>query len=313
MKYILDKSLKILIFNDIIGNEVMNVRRFLYLNIDSIYSYISQLNDGLPTKITSVNMSEEEKDKQIKSNIGANANADFKIFDKGLDADLNTNIGDKVSRKTINQDSNSIEKKIYDEAFDKLNQHLINNKFLNKKEKDIGDFIEIHSEMFIVDLEYYKHIFSNNDVLDFIKNSEVENKFAIESSKIEENGNGNKAKYDKDKLKKDIAKQVDLEYKGIEKIINAILNIVPYNKFGIMGDCLIVLDDEYFRDKTKVVAFKYGGKMTMLGYLTNIVNNMSSYNENNAFATFPTLINSFMLSFFNKNEIKIIHPIAIYY
>ena len=80
-----------------------------------------------------------------------------------------------------------------------------------------------------------------------------------------------------------------------------------------MEDYLIVLDDEYFRDKTKVVAYKYGGKMTILGYLTNVVSNNVNQDDSNIFTTFPKMINTFMLGFFNKTEIKIIHPVAIYY
>jgi len=53
--------------------------------------------------------------------------------------------------------------------------------------------------------------------------------------------------------------------------------------------------------------------MTMLGYMTNIVKNDIICDDSNVFITFPTLINTFMLGFFNKSEIKIIHPIAIYY
>lgn len=289
------------------------MRRFLYLNNDSIYSYISQINDGLPTKVTNTNSSSKENGKETKASIDGKLDVDLKILSKGLGADLSADIGDVVSKITTNQQSNSMEKKIYDEAFDKFKQHLIDNNLLKETNINIGDFFEIYDEMFIVDLEYYKNIFSNDDVLDFIKSSEVENKFSTASSNIENSGNGNKAEYEKDKLKKEIKKQVDLEYVGVKKIINAILNIVPYNKFGIMGDYLIVLDDEYFRDKTKVVAYKYGGKMSMLGYLTNIVNNDVTQDDSNVFRTFPALINTFMLGFFNKTEIKIIHPVAIYY
>lgn len=167
--------------------------------------------------------------------------------------------------------------------------------------------------MFIVDLEYYRNIFSSDTVLDFVKKDEIEKKLNLEIAKIEVTGNGEKAKYDKEKMRKEIKKQVDTEYIEIKKIIEAIVNIIPYNKFGIMGEYLIVLDDEYFRDKTKVVAYKYGGQMTMLGYLTNIVNSGFAQTDENIFRTFPSIINTFMLGFFNKSEIKIIHPVAIYY
>lgn len=167
--------------------------------------------------------------------------------------------------------------------------------------------------MFIVDLEYYKSIFSSDTVLDFVKNSEIENKLNLQITKVEVTGNGEKANYDKEKMRKEIKRQVDAEYIEIKKIIEAIINIIPYNKFGIMGEYLIVLDDEYFRDKTRVVAYKYGGQMTMLGYLTNVVNSNITQTDENIFRTFPSIINTFMLGFFNKTEIKIIHPVAIYY
>ncbi len=289
------------------------MRRFLYLNNDSLYSYISQINDGLPTKVTKTNNFSEEKGKEIKADVNGKIDADFKLLGKGFGANLDADIGDVVSKTILNQQTDLMEKKIYDEAFDKLQKHLTDNRLLKEDNINIGDFFEVSDEMFIVDLEYYKNIFSNDDVLDFIKTSEVENKYSVASQSIVSTGNENKAKYDKEKLKKEIEKQVNQEYEGVKKIINAILNIVPYNKFGIMNDYLIVLDDEYFRDKTKVVAYKYGGKMTMLGYMTNIVKNDVICDDSNVFRTFPTLINTFMLGFFNKSEIKIIHPVAIYY
>lgn len=67
-----------------------------------------------------------------------------------------------------------------------------------------------------------------------------------------------------------------------------------------MDDYLISLDDEYFRDKTKVVAFKYGGKMTLLGHLTNIVNNDVNSDESNIFSTFPQLLIRLCLHFLTK-------------
>lgn len=289
------------------------MRRFLYLNNDSLYSYISQINDGLPTKVTKTNNFSEEKDKEIKAGVNGKIDADFKFLGKGFGANLDADIGDVVSKKNLNQQTDLMEKTIYDEAFDKLQKHLTDNRLLKEDNINIGDFFEVSDEMFIVDLEYYKNIFSNDDVLDFIKTSEVENKYSVASQSIVSTGNGNETEYDKENLKKEIEKQVNQEYEGVKKIINAILNIVPYNKFGIMNDYLIVLDDEYFRDKTKVVAYKYGGKMTMLGYMTNIVKTNVICDDSNVFSTFPTLINTFMLYFFNKSEIKIIHPVAIYY
>lgn len=289
------------------------MRRFLYLNNDSLYSYISQINDGLPISSTDYSTISEEKSKDINSDITGDFNADLKFLDKGFDASLKGNIGDSVKKTNIQEVSNSIEKKIFDEAFDKLEKHLNSNSLIKTENLIIGDFLKVKDEMFIVDLEYYKNIFSSDTVLDFVKNSEIENKLNLQITKIEVTGNGEKANYDKEKMRKEIKRQVDAEYIEIKKIIEAIINIIPYNKFGIMGEYLIVLDDEYFRDKTRVVAYKYGGQMTMLGYLTNVVNSNITQTDENIFRTFPSIINTFMLGFFNKTEIKIIHPVAIYY
>lgn len=289
------------------------MRRFLYLNNDSLYSYISQINNGLPISSTDYSAISEEKSKDINSDVTGEFNADLKILSKGFDAALKGNIGDSVKKSNTKEVSNSIEKKIFDEAFDKLEKHLNSNSLIKNKNLIIGDFLKIKDEMFIVDLDYYKNIFSTDTVLDFVKKSEIENRLNTQIAQIEVTGNGEKANYDKEKIRKEIKKQVDTEYIEIKKIIEAIINIIPYNKFGIMGECLIVLDDEYFRDKTGVVAYKYGGQMTMLGYLTNIVNSNITQTDEIIFRTFPSIINTFMLSFFNKTEIKIIHPVAIYY
>lgn len=51
-----------------------------------------------------------------------------------------------------------MEKIIFDEAVERFEQYLMDNDYLK-------DFIKIEEEMFIVDLEYYKNIFSNNILL----------------------------------------------------------------------------------------------------------------------------------------------------
>ena len=108
------------------------MRRFLYLNNDSLYSYISQINDGLTTKVTKTNKSSEENGKETKADINGNIDANIKVLGKGFGANLDANIGDDVSKIISNQQTDSIGKKIYDEAFDKLQKHLVDNELLKK-------------------------------------------------------------------------------------------------------------------------------------------------------------------------------------
>lgn len=290
------------------------MKRFLYLNNDTLSSYMSQIDDGLIKNKIETIQKDSENANTTKSAVQMAATADLKILGKGIEASIDPSLELNKQKKESNSNSNSMEKIIFDESVEKFEKYLLDNKyFKDKDDNKIGDFIKIEKEMFIVDLEYYKNIFSNDSVLNFVKNSTVNDRYNAKVLEIEETGNGKKAAYDKEKLYKDIKKDVDREYDQVTKNIEAILNIVPYNKFGIMGDYLISFDDEYFRDKTKVVAFKYGGKMTLLGHLTNLVNNEVTGDEKNVFSTFPSIINTFMLTFFNKKEIKVVHPIAIYY
>ncbi len=288
------------------------MKRFLYLNSDTLSSYMSQIDDGLIKNKIETLKNDSERLNSTKTLIEGQASADLKILGKGIEADVDSSLESNRQKKSSDSYSNSMEKIIFDEAVEKFEKYLSDNHCLEDIDS-IGNFIKIEKEMFIVDLEYYKNIFSNDSVLNFIKTSTVNERYITKESEIVKTGNGNKATYDKDKLYKEIKKEVDKEYDEVSKNIEAVLNIVPYNKFGIMDDYLISLDDEYFRDKTKVVAFKYGGKMTLLGHLTNIVNNDVNSDESNIFSTFPSIINTFMLTFFNKNQIKIVHPIAIYY
>ena len=288
------------------------MKRFLYLNSDTLSSYMSQIDDGLIKNKIETLKNDSERLNSTKALIEGQASADLKILGKGIEADVDSSLESNRQKKSSDSYSNSMEKIIFDEAVEKFEKYLSDNHCLEDIDS-IGNFIKIEKEMFIVDLEYYKNIFSNDSVLNFIKTSTVNERYITKESEIVKTGNGNKATYDKDKLYKEIKKEVDKEYDEVSKNIEAVLNIVPYNKFGIMDDYLISLDDEYFRDKTKVVAFKYGGKMTLLGHLTNIVNNDVNSDESNIFSAFPSIINTFMLTFFNKKQIKIVHPIAIYY
>lgn len=288
------------------------MKHFLYLNSDTLSSYMSQIDDGLIKNKIETLKNDSEHLNSTKALIEGQASADLKILGKGIEADVDSSLESNRQKKSSDSYSNSMEKIIFDEAVEKFEKYLSDNHCLEDIDS-IGNFIKIEKEMFIVDLEYYNNIFSNDSVLNLIKTSTVNERYITKESEIVKTGNGNKATYDKDKLYKEIKKEVDKEYDEVSKNIEAVLNIVPYNKFGIMDDYLISLDDEYFRDKTKVVAFKYGGKMTLLGHLTNIVNNDVNSDESNIFSTFPSIINTFMLTFFNKKQIKIVHPIAIYY
>jgi hypothetical protein len=87
----------------------------------------------------------------------------------------------------------------------------------------------------------------------------------------------------------------------------------PYNRF-LMTECfLIPLSDINFRDDPNIIAFKYGGKISIMGYVTNIIDNGKEATKNNKIASLYEMINKAMLGLFNdKQKVYIVHPIALY-
>ncbi|MGN8730175.1 hypothetical protein [Hornefia butyriciproducens] len=68
------------------------------------------------------------------------------------------------------------------------------------------------------------------------------------------------------------------------------------------------------RDNLDMSAFKYGGKIKVLGYISNKIGDQSNVESLPEFAQIGAGLNEAMLSFFsNKSTLNIIHPIAIYY
>ena len=105
-----------------------------------------------------------------------------------------------------------------------------------------------------------------------------------------------------------------MERKELGKTIEVIKNTLPYRRFVMTTNMLIPLQDENLRDDPKIVAFKYGGRMTTFGYITNIVSDDDTPERNNDYAPLYDTINQVMLKMFrNQKRIYIVHPVALYY
>ncbi|MCI5948242.1 MAG: hypothetical protein MRZ22_04835, partial [Oscillospiraceae bacterium] len=72
--------------------------------------------------------------------------------------------------------------------------------------------------------------------------------------------------------------------------------------------------NENFRDNPDIVAFKYGGNISIFGYVTNIITADEEPNKNNDFAAVYDSVNQVMISMFKEqNKIYVVHPVALYY
>lgn len=291
------------------------MRRFIYLDTETLNSYIAQIYDGLIASNEENKQYTNETNKEFSHSINPNANIDFKVFNKGIEGKI------EYIFKSLKADKesafvNKVETKLlHDNAFDLLISHI--NEYKDFKGEHIGSFIEIFDSFYILDFLYYKELFSDENFINFIVDSSMEN--------IIKEAENKKAKLTTGTLsKKQIIKDIDnnittirkkqiSEYRNTLKIINIITKIIPYQRILCIGNCIVTLSDEFIRDDIQMSSFKYGGKIKVFGYITNIINKNTNQNLP-IFAEVINQINSAILSeIINKNKIKIIHPIAIYY
>ena len=90
-----------------------------------------------------------------------------------------------------------------------------------------------------------------------------------------------------------------------------------YDRLLISHDgYLVPLDDQYFRINPSSLGFKYGGQMTCVGMVTNIIGESTDpNNEDNFFATIQFTVNEALRSMLptTKKDLCVLHPIALYY
>lgn len=61
------------------------------------------------------------------------------------------------------------------------------------------------------------------------------------------------------------------ERKEISKTIEIIRKTIPYNRFIMTNNMIIPFDDNNFRDDPNIIAFKYGGDVSMFGFITKVL------------------------------------------
>lgn len=290
------------------------MRRFIYYDKDGIESYLAQITSGISfsssTETTNSNEIEhqESKEKNIHSDIGAKL--------AGIGAEIQEDISKGETNKTsTNQLVKSLEEKVLsDYAFDKVFDFFSKNKMLKTSDFKIGDVVNLEENVTFFDFDYFEKLFSENGISSFsIKQSKDELK------KIRDSLSGpqkqNIEVKNKIKEMENMIKQQESERKSTLEILNMAKATLPYVRFVMTKECLIVLNDDCFRDNPNNIAFKYGGNIQIVGYVTNIIDGESrTENQINAFSEMYKMVNQVMMSLYNGTKhVYVIHPLAMYY
>ena len=260
------------------------MRRFIYLDTDTLNSYIAQIYDGLVQTQETETQSSQATDKQSERTSNLGADADLKVFGKGIEGKIDFTYRHLKDTSNTELISDVQTKLLHDNAFDQLMNYLTKNKLLSNL--NIGDFIEINDEFYIMDLEL-----------------------------TQEGANSNEIKKNYTNLAKNKCAESDKGYDDIKDIIDMLCTLVPYRRTLCIADNMVVLNDKYMRDNIDMTSFKFGGKIKVLGYITNKITTDATESSNiSPLAQVGIGLNQIMLSFFGQqSSLNIVHPIAIYY
>ena len=141
---------------------------FIYLDTDTVNSYIAQIDDGLRTLQTITTQQSKDKQRQGSHTVDANGEADFTMFGKGLEAKIDY-IYNHISSTTKSKLYSDVETKVlHDNAFKQVMEFLRDEDLFVTEEPMIGNFIDIEGELRLLDLDYYKSLFNEDDFIKLI-------------------------------------------------------------------------------------------------------------------------------------------------
>ncbi len=298
------------------------MKQFIYLDNDIINSIIAQKDNGLIKDIKTENSSifDQKEENVIDADIDGKVEGGLLKIAK---AEAKLSLGAKLGKEkdVTNTTREILEKTMHDATFDIAYDYIKAKKIEigNNLNDDCGEYVELKRVFDFVDLDYVEGLFSKNGLIDYLKKS-TSDEIRKTATIMTNNLNREQKRTSTNQINVEIKKAIDeknKEFDNISNIINAFRKMIPYNRMLISNDgYLIPLDEKYFRVNPSSIGFMYGGDITCVGMITNIIGKDTNPNDDkNIFATLQFSINEALRSILPTNEenICVIHPIAIYY
>lgn len=296
------------------------IKQFIYLDNDIVNSILAQTENGFVTDISTETELTSENTVQKGGNAHVSGTAGgslFKLAKAEATLDFEGNVG---SESTLHSSTKElINKTLHDAAFNIVYSDVKPRKidFSDKNNGFCGEYIEINRVFDFVDFDYLENLFSKGGIIDYLKKTDKEK---IESEANEAGLNRQQQRNNSALIKTAIKNAIlsnEKKYADVFDIIIALKNILPYKRMIVSYDgYLVPLDDKYFRVDPVNLGFKYGGEITCVGLITNIIGEDTNPNdEKNVFATIQFAVNEVLRTILptKENNLCVIHPIAVYY
>lgn len=293
------------------------MRRFIYLDTDTLNSYLAQIFDGLiqENEIETSKGKNTEKQNRFGTNLAGQIA--LKLFGKGVDTTAQATYEHlkMVANEEMVRDVQT--KIMHDNAFDQFVSHLQEKGLLRDSDVQIGNFVSIEDSFYIFDISFYQDLFSEKGFVGLLEEIQKQNTQKEAEQQFEDLPREQRRNKDVKSKVADIVEEANAKnhegYDAIRKMVDMLAAIIPYPQVLCIRNYMVILDEKYMRDNLSTAAFKYGGKIKVVGYITNKVNAQAN-TPVSVFAGIGNSINALMKIFFdNTDEMYIVHPVAIYY
>lgn len=239
--------------------EKDKMRRFIYYDKDGIESYLAQITAGISISSSNEITTGQEKSKTSENKRNINSDIGAKLVGIGAEIQEDVTTGE-TDNQIVTQLVKSLEEKVMsDYAFDKVYDYFLKENIIKIDNFKIGDVISLNENVTFFDFDYFEKLFSEKGAYTFsIKQQKNEIK-SFKDSLTNQQKQDMQVKLKLKELEEKI-KNAEEERKNLVETIDVAKNTLPYTRFIMTKECLIVLNDNNFRDNPKNVAFKYGGK-----------------------------------------------------
>ena len=298
------------------------MKQFLYLDTDIVNSIIAQNEKGLVQSFSSENDEGQSKDKSRNGSVSIDGKVGGTLFKiANAEANLSSSFGFESSNNIYSASKELVSKTLHDATFDIAYEymHPIMCNDSQSRVDEYGSYVEFTRVFDFVDINFLGNLFSKNGFIEFIKKTEKE-KFEKLDNEMKENLSRDDYRKQQSEIKykiKELINENDKKYDEIYDIISAFKQLLPYDRMLISHDgYLVPLDDKYFRISPESLGFKYGGEITCVGMVTNIIGkDTDPCDDNNIFATLQFSVNEALRTILPTNEenLCVIHPIAVFY
>lgn len=297
------------------------MKQFIYLDTDMVNSIIAQTDKGLvlDTVCEHEDTTGDNTTKGGSATVNGSVGSGIWKFAQAQ-AEFNGKVDATFSNHSQTLLKEIATKTLHDAAFDIAYEQICKEWDTNPANADIGVFIELKSVFSFVDLEFIDGLFSgNNAFMDFMKNREKQKITDASNDEISQHLNRQEQRANERQVKQRInalTASVDKKFDDMSEIIKAMRQIVPYKRVLVSTDGYIIpLEDKYFRDNPQTLGFKHGGKVTCVGYITNVIGETATSLATDPFSQLQHLANRALITTLqlNAKDLFVVHPIAVYY